>query len=340
MNKNIDFSKIVWATDLHLGMKNNSRDHNGSCENFIKWMIDEAKKENIHTMIFGGDWHHFRSAVNVSTLNYSVSCLKLISEAFDNTIFILGNHDEFYRDKREINSIPYISEFPNIQLIDKITTMGDFAFIPWLVGDEWKEVPKVTAPYMFGHFELPSFYMNAMTVMPDHGHLNRDHFKNQEFVFSGHFHKRQNVGKIWYTGNAFPHNYSDAWDDERGIMFWEPSKQPIYKAWPDAPKYKTVSMNQVLSNPSTYIDDKTFARITVDVDLSYEELTFIKEMFETELNAKEVHIQNMKTGDDIVFDGNIAIGLESVDHIVINHLKSIESTSIENQRLIEIYMGL
>ena len=44
---------------------------------------------------------------------------------------------------------------------------------------------------MFGHFELPSFYMNAMVQMPDHGELRAEDFKNQSYVFSGHFHKRQ-----------------------------------------------------------------------------------------------------------------------------------------------------
>ena len=82
---------------------------------------------------------------------------------------------------------------------------------------DWKRVQKINAPYMFGHFELPRFKMNAMVEMPDHGQLNKDHFAAKRTVFSGHFHKRQNRGKIWYIGNAFPHNFADNWDDERGM---------------------------------------------------------------------------------------------------------------------------
>jgi DNA repair exonuclease SbcCD nuclease subunit len=74
---------------------------------------------------------------------------------------------------------------------------------------------------MFGHFELPFFKMNAMVEMPDVGGIKAEHFVNQEYVFTGHFHKRQVRNNIHYMGNAFPHNYADAGDDERGMMMLE-----------------------------------------------------------------------------------------------------------------------
>ena len=33
---------------------------------------------------------------------------------------------------------------------------------------------------MFGHFELPNFYMNAMITMPDHGGLKEEKFKHPD----------------------------------------------------------------------------------------------------------------------------------------------------------------
>jgi len=339
IKKNIDFSKTVVFTDIHYGMRNNSRDHNAACENFVKWMIGQAEEWGTKTCIFAGDWHHVRSAINISTLNYSVSGLKLLNDYFDDVVFLLGNHDLFYRDKYEIHSIPYIDQFPNIHLIDKITEIGDVAFVPWLVGDEWKAVPKIKSPYMFGHFELPHFKMNAMVEMPDHGLLNKDHFANQEQVFSGHFHKRQFNSKIWYIGNCFPHNYADAWDDERGMMFWEPGKTPVFKAFLQAPKYRTLTLSQVLSDPAAFIDENTYARITVDVNINYEEANFMKEMFETELKAREVHLITKRI-DDLDVDESMEINFESVDTIVISHLQSIESNTIDAQELIRIYQSI
>lgn len=338
MAKDPDFSKVAVFTDLHYGMRNNSREHNDSCERFVKWFIEQAEEHGARTCIFSGDWHHVRSAINISTLNYSVSGLKFLNDYFDHTFFIIGNHDLFYRDKYEIHSLPYITQFPKIRVIDSMTEINGVAFVPWLVADEWKKVPNLKSPYMFGHFELPRFKMNAMVEMPDHGLLNATHFVNQKQVFSGHFHKRQNKGKIWYIGNAFPHNYADAWDDERGMMMWTPGEDPEFIAWPGAPKYRTLLMSQVVENP-TMIDDRTFAKITLDLNASYEDVNFIRELLEKDLGAREVQILSPKNDDPDMLD-EADINFESVDTIVISHLQTIDSNTIDKNELIKIYQGI
>lgn len=339
MTNSIDFSKVAIFTDLHYGMRNNSREHNDSCERFVKWMVEQSEERGIRTCFFLGDWHHVRSAINISTLNYSVSGLKFLNDYFDHTYFIIGNHDLFYRDKYEIHSLPYVAQFPKITIVESMMEVGDIAFVPWLVADDWKKVPKLKAPYMFGHFELPTFKMNAMVEMPDHGLLNATHFVHQKQVFSGHFHKRQNKGKIWYIGNTFPHNFSDAWDDERGMMIWSPGGDPEFIPFPDAPRYRTLSMSQVLADPEKFVDHRTFAKITLDVNASYEDINFIKELLENDLKAREVQIITPKSDDpDLVDEADI--NFESVDTIVISHLQSIDSTAMDKNELIRIYQGI
>ena len=230
-SKKPDFSKVVMFTDIHFGLKNNSREHNSDCESFIKWMIEQAKIHDIKTCIFGGDWHHVRSAINISTLNYSVSGLKLLNDYFDHTYFIIGNHDLFYRDKYEIHSLPYIHQFSNIIPVDKIIKIDDVALVPWLVAEEWKKISKIKEPYLFGHFELPHFKMNAMVEMPDHGELKIENFGGVESVYSGHFHLRQQKGNINYIGNCCPHNFADAGDTHRGMMIKEWGGVDQYFSW-------------------------------------------------------------------------------------------------------------
>ena len=339
MTKSPDFSNVAVFTDLHYGMRNNSREHNDSCERFIKWMISNAEDRRVKTCIFGGDWHHVRSAINISTLNYSVSGLQLLNDYFDNVYFIIGNHDLFYRDKYEIHSLPYVNQFKNIHVIDSITEINGVGFVPWLVADQWKKVPSIKAEYIFGHFELPRFKMNAMVEMPDHGLLNGEHFVNQKQVFSGHFHKRQNKGKIWYIGNTFPHNYADAWDDERGMMFWKPGHDPEFISWPGAPKYRTLNLSQVVSDPQKFVDEKTFAKITIDIPASYEDINFIKELLENDLCAREVQMISPRVDDPDLLD-EADINFESVDTIVISHLQSIDSNTIDKNELIKIYRSI
>ena len=39
------FKKVACFTDIHFGMKGNSRVHNDDCEAFIYWFIEQAKAE-------------------------------------------------------------------------------------------------------------------------------------------------------------------------------------------------------------------------------------------------------------------------------------------------------
>ena len=333
------FKKAACFTDIHFGLKNNSRQHNNDCENFVKWFIDEAKSFGAETCFFLGDWHHHRSSINISTLNYSISNLKRLSDNFEKVYFIVGNHDLFYRDKREISSVVFANEIPKVEVVNDILIKDDVAIVPWLIGNEWKKIQKIKAKYMFGHFELPNFKMNAMVEMPDHGEIQASHFSNVEKVFTGHFHKRQHQGNISYIGNPFAHNYSDAWDDDRGVMILDWDKEPEYKAWPDAPKYKTLKLGQLLDNPGKYLLPKTYARVTLDIEVSYEEATFIRENFLSQYDIRELSLIQQKLEDTEVNE-NVEINFESVDTIVYSQLKAVESDFYDKDLLMDIYRNL
>ena len=323
-------------------MKNNSRHHNQDCEDFIIWMIDEAKKRGITKCIFMGDWHHNRANINVSTLNYTVSNLRRLNDNFEETYMIMGNHDLYYREKREIHSIPMATEYPKITVINEdILVKDNVAFIPWLVEDEWKRVKDVECKYMFGHFELPNFYMNALVQMPDHGGLKADDLSKPEKVFSGHFHKRQERGNVIYPGNCFPHNFADAWDDNRGCMVLDWDGDIEYLQWLDAPKYRTISLSKLIDNPETYLSDKTYIRITLDVGITYEEANFIKETFAKQYDLREITlIPSKKEEHTNDWQQGVDIEVENVDSIVLSQLEAIESSTIKKQMLVDIYRGL
>jgi hypothetical protein len=272
-------------------------------------------------------------------MNYTVSNLEKLSQSFEKVYFILGNHDLFYKDKREINSIEFMRLFPNIVPIRETLTQGDVTIMPWLVGDEWKEVSKLKSRYVFGHLELPLFYMNAMVQMPDHGQLQGSHFGHQEYVFSGHFHKRQSKGNVTYIGNAFPHNYADAGDDDRGMMILEWGGKPEYHSWPDQPIYRTYKLSQIIDTPDALLRNKMHCRVTIDLPITFEEANFIKEQFMPQYNLREL----MLIPEKVEVESNavpIDINFESVDTIVMNQINAIESDSYDKAMLLNIYQDL
>ena len=335
------FKKAAVFTDIHFGLKSNSRIHNEDCEKFIDWFIDQAKENGCETAIFCGDWNHNRNSLNLTTMDAGIRALEKLGAAFDNFYMFAGNHDLYYKDKRDVKSTEWAKHIPGITVVDEIKVIDDVALIPWLVGDEWKRVQKLQAKYVFGHFELPSFYMNAMVQMPDHGELKAEHFKNPDYVFSGHFHKRQKQGKIHYIGNAFPHNYADAWDDDRGMMILdrENDAEPEYINWPDCPKYRTVKLSQLIDEADTLIKPNMYLRVTLDLPISYEEATFIKETFINQYGCREITLIPQKQIEEITTDLDIG-QFESVDQIVANEVAALDTENYSKKMLLDIYNGL
>ena len=332
------FQTAACFTDIHYGLKSNSHTHLADCHRYTDWFITEAKARGAETCIFLGDWSHQRASVNIATMNASIKDLKKLNDNFDKVYFITGNHDLYYRDKRELNSVEYARDLPNFVMVDEWLIEGDVAIIPWLVQDEWRKIKNIKAKYMFGHLELPYFKMNAMVSMPDHGGLQSEHLAGPEYVFSGHFHKRQYKNNIHYIGNAFPHNYADAGDWERGAMFLEWGKEPEYVNWEQCPKYKTLTLSELLADHANLLDEYTYARVKLDIDISYEEANFIREQFGEQYNVREIALLPIKDNQEEFEGGDIQF--ESVNQIVLSQLDTIESTSIKKDTLIEIYNGL
>ena len=333
------FKKLAAFTDIHFGYRNNSRTHNIDCEEFVKWFCNEAKKEGCETCIFLGDWHNNRSTTDVSTMNYTVSNLEQLNNSFEKVFLIMGNHDEFYKDKREIHSLEFARLFPNITVVNQTLTQGNVTIMPWLVGDEWAKVPKIKSKYVFGHLELPHFYMNAMVKMPDHGQLQASHFVNQDYVFSGHFHKRQINGKIGYIGNAFPHNYADAGDDDRGMMLLEWGGEPEFRTWPGQPVYRVYKLSQIIDNPDQLLREKMHCRVTIDLPITFEEANFIRETFIPQYKLRELMLIPEKVDVESAA-APVDIEFQSVDTIVVNQINAIDSESFDKTLLLDIYRDL
>lgn len=333
------FKKTLAFTDIHFGLKNNSIQHNTDCEQFVDWAIEIAKKEGCETGFFLGDWHHNRATINLHTLDFSLNALEKLNNAFETFYFIVGNHDLYYRDNRDIHGVSWARHLPNIKIIDKWFNEDGVAIIPWLVKDDYKKIKNVKAKYIFGHFELPHFKMNANVKMPDTGEIQSEHFESIDYVFSGHFHMRQQQKNIHYIGNCFPHNFSDDGDSDRGCMTLEWGGEPTYHNWDNQPLYSTFNLSDLITKPDELLKPNTHVRVMMDIDISFEESAFIKETFvETyklrELSMMPVRTEMAESTDEVVSE------IQSVDQIVHQQIGNINSENFDVSMLIKIYNDL
>ena len=334
------FKKAAIFTDIHFGLKSNSQTHNEDCLGFVKWATAKAKAEGCDVAMFLGDWHNNRASLNIVTLNYSLQALEHLNSNFDRVFFIPGNHDLYYRDKRDIQSVEFAKHLQNVTICNDWHKEGDCVIAPWLVGDDHKKILKMKGQYMFGHFELPGYYMNAMVQMPDHGDIKRDDFVGFKHVFSGHFHKRQSAKNITYIGNCFPHNYADAGDDDRGMMILEWGKEPVFHAWPDQPKYRVYKLSDVLQHTEAMLKPKMHVRVDIDIEISYEEANFIKDTFISTYGLREITLIPQKSTDFEQFATKGNIKFESIDTIVTKQITNIESDKFNKKLLLDLYRNL
>jgi len=334
------FKKAAVCTDIHHGLKSNSLTHNQDCSDFIDWFIATAKENSCETGFFLGDWNHHRASINMQTLQFSLRNLEKLSNAFERFFFIPGNHDLYYRDRRDIHSTEWAVHLPNITIVNDWFNEGDVVIAPWLVGNDHKRIPKLSGKYCFGHFELPHFKMNAMVEMPDHGELKVDNFGGFEEVYSGHFHLRQKKRNINYIGNCFPHNFADAGDDKRGMMIKEWGKEDQYLAWPKQPQYRVLNLSDIIDHAHELLAPGMHVRVALDIEISYEEANFIKDTFIQTHQLREMALipnrhanveENMAPGD---------VKFESVDQIVIDQITRIESEFYDPKLLLKIYHQL
>jgi DNA repair exonuclease SbcCD nuclease subunit len=334
------FKKAIAFTDIHFGLKSNSLVHNQDCEAFVDWVIAKAKEEGCETGLFLGDWHHHRASINLQTLNFSLRSLEKLSAAFTQFFFIPGNHDLYYRDKRDIHGAEWARHLPNIHVCNDWFNEGGVIIAPWLVGDDHKKLQKMSSKYMFGHFELPHFKMNAMVEMPDHGEIKTEDFGGFESVYSGHFHLRQHKRNINYIGNCFPHNFADAGDDNRGCMVLEWDKEPVYHAWPNQPLYRVYNLSEMIDHGNEVLRPNMHVRVQLDIEISYEEASFIKDTFINEHGLREMSLMPNKRQalEEDLSPGEVKF--ESVDQIVTDQIIKIESEFYDPKLLLQIYQAL
>ena len=151
-------------TDLHLGVKKDSALRLKEAVDSVEFCISTFLQNDVKTVVFGGDWFHNRSSINVLTLDTGIRLIAKLAEYFD-LWFVIGNHDLFFKQQSSVHSLQFLNLLkanPKIHLVESTTSVllhgKNFCFIPWL-----GELPHVTHEYDYvvGHLDIDlRYYVN------------------------------------------------------------------------------------------------------------------------------------------------------------------------------------
>jgi len=340
------FKKAAVFGDLHLGKRSDSLVHNQDCINFIEWFCSVAKKEKVDKIIFIGDWFDNQSRIRTDTNHFSNKAMRMLLKVAP-VHMLTGNHDMFNRENRTVTSIDHFSNWEGITVYNEHTLVDGVGMIPYLVGSEYLNVIGMKAKYMFGHFSFPRFLMNGSTEMRDSGQFNSDQVTNCDYVFSGHFHKRQlklNKSKIpvWYIGNPFGHTFNDVNDTERGMMIMEWDGEPKFIDWEEGPLYQRFTTSEILDLLETgHISDivrkTSVLEIKDDIGLELEDISLVREELSELVREARVY-EKSSSITDIAADVEDMDG-KTMDEVVIDHLGKIDprETDIDVDLLINLF---
>ena len=199
-------------SDIHVGVHQNSNMWHEISLKWARWLRDELKEKQITDIVIAGDLFHYRDEIAVNTIHVVTEMLRIWSDF--QIYIIVGNHDAFYKDKSDINSLSILSGWSNITVFSEPTMVQykdrNIMMCPW--GTTVKQIDK--SDIVFGHFEIQSFKFNQHKVCDD-GLKATSLLSKSPLVITGHFHLREerkyNDGTILYLGNPFQMDFGDVY---------------------------------------------------------------------------------------------------------------------------------
>lgn len=207
---NFKDSEICVISDLHIGVHQSASMWHDIVLDFARWLKPQLDDQGIRDIVIAGDVFHDRDEVSVLTIHVATEFFKILRDF--NIVILVGNHDAYYRDRSDVNSIDIFHDWSNIHIVNTVTAIEAFdktiTFVPWAAN--LKDIPE--SDLMFGHFEIASFKMNKNKIC-SHGINSVDLLNKARLVITGHFHFRDernySNGTILYTGCPYQLDWSD-----------------------------------------------------------------------------------------------------------------------------------
>ena len=214
--------KIAILNDTHCGIRNSSEIFLNNAETFYNDIFfPECEKQDIKQIIHLGDYYDHRKFVNFKALNHNRRVfLDEIRKRGMTMDIIPGNHDTFYKNTNELNSLKeclghYMNE---VHIIMEPTVMKydslNIGLVPWICSDNYDQcmnfIKECKADWIGAHLELNGFEM-MRGLTNTHG-MDPGIFKRFEMVLTGHYHCGSKKDNIWYLGSQMEFFWSDAHD--------------------------------------------------------------------------------------------------------------------------------
>lgn len=283
--------KVALISDSHFGARSDSIIFNDFFYKFWEeTFFPYLKENNIKHVLHLGDVMDRRKFVSYRIAkDFRERFLQPFADMKIELHMLVGNHDIFYRNTNEVNSLTELitGKFPNVHIYQECSEIKfnhtPILMIPWInsenYADTMEKIKATKAQIAMGHLEINGFEMHAGNYAQ--GGYDKDLFNKFDLVFSGHFHKKSDDGQIYYLGNTYEITWAD-YKCPRGFHVFD---------------VKTRELERVV-NPHTifhklYYDDRNYDYSNFDFNTVHEKYTKVVVVNKTDLYGFDLFIDKL-----------------------------------------------
>lgn len=250
--RRVNFNNIYLLSDTHMGVRSNSLEWLLNIRNFffdfyIPYVKSNIKKDDV--LFFCGDFFDSRQLLDINVMNAGIDIVIALAEILP-VHFLIGNHDIYKKYDTDVNSIAAFRHIPNVSIYEKpvvITNGNNTVFVmPWVGNKEEEEryILANPADYIFAHTDIAGFQYDNNRIISKG--IDVSGIPTLKRLFSGHIHKRQEMGKLTYIGCPYQTKRSDI-GNVKGVYIFDPKNNSVvFKKNTTSPIFQRVLLEDIL----------------------------------------------------------------------------------------------
>ena len=226
--------KIAIITDTHFGARNDNQNINDYFYKFYENVFfPTLKEQGITTCVHMGDVVDRRKFISFRIASdFRKRFIARFQEMGIDLHIIIGNHDTYYKNTNEINSMEELvgSDRFNIYTGPQVVDFDGclIQFMPWINTNNWNDsmeaLSNSPAQILMGHLEVNGFEMYKGHQAE--GSYDKELFRRFYLCFSGHFHHKSDDGQIYYLGTPYEIYWND-YNDPKGFHIFDTEKREL-----------------------------------------------------------------------------------------------------------------
>ena len=230
---------------------------------FLLWLNEVNYEYKPELIVHLGDFFDSHAVLRAEILSEYANHIQTLCDSphSPSVVHVLGNHEFFKPNSSLYHALQALKNIHNgYHVIDQTTDLLGMTFVPYQV--DLASFPKDTKPICFAHQTF---------IGADFGHYRPDKGVDMDgvsadLIISGHVHKGQRVGKVFYPGSPFAQDANDI-DQVKGVYIFDTDTYDFKFISTPLPRWCSCSFSSIDEAGTLNIDtihSELLSTLTVD----------------------------------------------------------------------------